>query len=127
MLASSVLFRQKLAETKPLADLLKDNPSGQGKKIQAVFGIETRLDKERAIKLVKNAAISSWHPIGTCAMLPCAEGGVVDHCLRVYGTRGLRVVDASVMPMHVKGNIASLVYAIAEKAADLIREDMRTE
>lgn len=58
-------------------------------------------------------------------MMPKSENGVVNERLVVYGTRNLRVVDASIMPMHVQGNIMNLVYAIAEKAADLIKEDWR--
>lgn len=58
------------------------------------------------------------HILGTCAM-----GQVVDERLRVKGVAGLRVVDASIIPAQVAGNIVSTVYAIAEKAADMIKDD----
>ena len=57
-----------------------------------------------------------YHPVGTCAM-----GSVVDAELRVEGVEGLRVVDASVMPMVPRGNTNAPVIAIAERASDLIR------
>ena len=57
-----------------------------------------------------------FHPVGTCAM-----GAVVDAELRVHGTDGLRVVDASVMPTIPRGNTNAPAIMIAEKAADLIR------
>jgi 4-pyridoxate dehydrogenase len=62
------------------------------------------------------------HPAGTCRM-----GGdrdpdrVVDQELRVIGTTGLRIIDASVMPDLVGGNINAAVIMIAEKASDMIR------
>jgi choline dehydrogenase len=57
-----------------------------------------------------------YHPVGTCAM-----GGVVDAELRVNGVEGLRVVDASVMPVVPRGNTNAPTIAIAERASDLIR------
>lgn len=54
-------------------------------------------------------------------MLPRDKGGVVDNQCKVYGTTNVRVVDASIFPTHVQGNIVSLVYAVAEKASDIIK------
>jgi choline dehydrogenase len=52
------------------------------------------------------------------------EDAVVDEQLRVRGVQGLRVVDASVMPVAPRGNTNAPTIAIAERAADLIREGM---
>ncbi|KAL2129298.1 hypothetical protein VTI74DRAFT_7960 [Chaetomium olivicolor] len=64
---------------------------------------------------------SSFHPIGTAAMMPRHLGGVVDEKLLVYGVKCLSVVDASVMPDLPGSYTQQTVYAIAEKAADLIK------
>lgn len=61
---------------------------------------------------------SVWHYCGTVAM-----GDALDSRLRVKGAERLRVVDASVFPSHVSGNIMSSVYMVAERAADIIKED----
>lgn len=64
-----------------------------------------------------------FHPAGTCAMMPRTMGGVVDARLRVHGVDNLRIADASIMPLIVASHLQSTVYAIAEKAADLLKED----
>ncbi|KAI1762008.1 putative GMC oxidoreductase [Hypoxylon sp. FL1150] len=75
--------------------------------------------------LQSNLSPSEFHPSGTCAMMPKELGGVVDESLRVYGVKNLRVVDASIMPTLPGANTCQSVYAIAEKAVDLIKADMR--
>jgi choline dehydrogenase/4-pyridoxate dehydrogenase len=72
--------------------------------------------------LIRATGITVHHPIGTCRMGAAADPlAVVDSSLRVRGVDDLRVVDASVMPDLVGGNINAPVIMIAEKAADLIR------
>jgi choline dehydrogenase-like flavoprotein len=58
-------------------------------------------------------------------MAPREKGGVVDERLRVHGVKNLRVVDASIFPLVPRGNVITSVYAVAEKAADMLREDWR--
>lgn len=48
-------------------------------------------------------------------------GGVVDAELRVYGTANVRVVDGSVLPLQVSGHPTATLYAMSERAADIIR------
>jgi choline dehydrogenase-like flavoprotein len=70
---------------------------------------------------IRGFATSSWqHPTSSCSMLKRELGGVVDSQLRVYGVRGLRIVDASVFPMAVGGHTSSTVYAVAEKVTDIL-------
>lgn len=118
ILARHVQYTEKLVATEPLASLLKKG----GRRIPAEKHVDT-LDEAR--RLGPQTITSNFHPTGTCAMMPKELGGVVNERLIVHGTSNLRVVDASIMPLEPRGNIQSSVYAIAERAADLIREDMR--
>lgn len=51
-------------------------------------------------------------------------GGVVDPNLKVYGTSNVRVVDASVLPIQISGHLTATLYAIAERASDIIKQSL---
>jgi choline dehydrogenase len=84
-------------------------------------GPATETDKQ-ILNFVREYGQTIFHPVGTCSMGPGAND-VVDERLRVYGTSGLRVVDASIVPLLVSGNTNATAVMIAEKAADMIRAD----
>lgn len=78
--------------------------------------------EEDMLEFVRRNGSSIFHPVGTCKMGHGPEA-VVDERLRVHGVDGLRVVDASIMPTLISGNTNAPAMMIAEKAADLIKED----
>lgn len=116
ILARHAQYMLTIATTEPFCSTIL-KAGGKRKGEDAYF---TSLGEAK--KFVRRA-LSMWHPTSTCAMLPRENGGVVTERLRVYGTRNLRIVDASVMPIIPRANIQSSVYAVAERAADIIKED----
>ncbi len=103
-------------------------PKGDG----ALFGGGDRarpaclLSEEAFGEFARTAGTNVFHPVGTCKMGTDAMA-VVDPRLRVYGIRGLRVIDASVMPTVTTGNTNAPTIMIGEKGAAMIREDARAE
>ena len=81
---------------------------------------EAAQSDEQIDAFVRERGESAYHPCGTCKM-GTDEAAVVDGELRVHGLEGLRVVDASVMPSIVSGNLNAPTIMIAEKAADMIK------
>jgi choline dehydrogenase len=64
------------------------------------------------------------HPVGTCAMMRRDLGGVVDGRTRLYGSKNVRIVDASIMPTQISAHLSSTLYGMAEKAADMIKSGL---
>ncbi|EKC0359405.1 choline dehydrogenase [Escherichia coli] len=82
-------------------------------------GVECQTD-EQLDEFVRNHAETAFHPCGTCKM-GYDEMSVVDGEGRVHGLEGLRVVDASIMPQIITGNLNATTIMIGEKIADMIR------
>ncbi|KAJ5655985.1 Glucose-methanol-choline oxidoreductase [Penicillium longicatenatum] len=114
LMARQMQFVEQISTTGPFAALLKPG-------IRQPENARDLSDLEHVKEIVKERLFTCFHPAGSCAMLPKEIGGVVDSNLKVYGTRNLRVVDASVFPLETSGNIQATVYAVAERAADLIK------
>ncbi|KAJ3549123.1 hypothetical protein NM688_g5215 [Phlebia brevispora] len=84
----------------------------------------TREDDEAIERYVRKLTATCWHSLGTCAMKPRAERGVVDSKLNVYGTKSLKVVDMSICPSNVGANTYSTALVVGEKAAVIIADEL---
>lgn len=135
VMAKALRWGDRICQTEPLAKLIRTRvfpPPTNG----------TKTEDEVYEEFVSNYTVTDWHrmfsiqdslsklliihaAVGTCAMGE-ADGinaGVVNDMLQVHGVHALRVVDASIMPLQVGAHIQATVYAIAEKAADMIIDD----
>ena len=101
---------RRIARTPPLADYVAE---------EVLPGAKATSDEEW-LAFCREAGETVFHPASTCSL-----GAVVDARLKVKGVAGLRVIDASVMPAVPSGNINAAVIAVAEKGADLVKEDAR--
>lgn len=117
----------KLADTEPLASEI--HSAFDFKKPESFAHFRGRgefkdFDDATIDELFRDSAFTIYHPTGTAKMGPRSDVlAVVDSRLKVHGISGLRIVDASVMPIIVRGHPQAPVVAIAEKAADLILQD----
>jgi choline dehydrogenase len=85
---------------------------------EVVPGADLTSDDE-ILDWVKQAAETTYHPVGTCKM-GSDPMAVVDAQLHVHGIAGLRVADASIMPTLTSGNTNAPSIMIGEKAADMV-------
>ncbi|KAG8743828.1 hypothetical protein FRC10_011376 [Ceratobasidium sp. 414] len=110
-MVEAVKFGLTISQTQPLASAIvgrQDPPPGV-------------VSDADIADYVKSYVESVYHPIGTAALAPRSSGGVVGPNLKVYGTTNVRVVDASVIPLHMGTHITRTVYGIGEKAAAMIK------
>lgn len=93
-----------------------------------VADIEYSDDDDRLIEdWIRDNLNTTWHSLGTCAMKPREQGGVVDASLNVYGVRGLKVADLSMVPENVGANTNNTALAVGEKAAAIIGHELGIE
>ena len=109
-MVAGIRWNRRILAAKAFTDVL-------GEELAPGTGAQT--DDELA-EYIRRTASTVWHPVGTCKMGTDAMA-VVDPSLRVRGIESLRVVDASIMPTMISGNINAPTMMIAEKASDLIR------
>ncbi|KAJ6593509.1 alcohol oxidase [Mycena capillaripes] len=122
-------FCRKILEQEPLKRLLTPTEVNPGPDVKT---------NEQVSEYLKSSLTSSWRElyaeefidllkpvfedtVGSCSMLPLTDGGVVDNNLKVYHTTNIRVVDVSIIPLHVGAHLQATAYALGELAADLIK------
>ncbi|KAI0124825.1 glucose oxidase [Xylariales sp. AK1849] len=104
----------KLWHTKPLSDLIDSS---------ADASLPRNATDAEWTSYIRKTVSTVWHAIGTCVMMPRELGGVVDPKVRVYGTRNVRIVDAFIIPVQMSGHPTATLYALAERASELIKDD----
>jgi choline dehydrogenase-like flavoprotein len=111
-----------LAVFRKMRELFATEPIAKRINMETVPGAATDDDDEIVQTSAFDRGYCGYHAVGTCAMGPSDED-VVDSSLRVRGVDGLRIIDCSVMPTMVAGNLNGPIMAMAWHAADLILAD----
>ncbi|KAI0481500.1 GMC oxidoreductase [Xylaria cf. heliscus] len=105
---------QKYWDTKPISSLV-------GGSVSPAEGVlPPNATDEQWTSYISDSLMPNHHPIGTASMMSRELGGVVDSTLKVYGTKNVRVVDASILPLQFSGHLTATLYAVAERAAEII-------
>jgi choline dehydrogenase len=110
VMVSAMAFNQKILDTPAIQAL---QPT--------YLDVPRDADADTLGNILRVEVGTEYHYSGTAAMLPRNLGGVVDNNLLVYGTDNLRVVDTSIHPMVPGAHLQAVAYAVAEKAADIIK------
>ncbi|KAL1840122.1 hypothetical protein VTJ49DRAFT_778 [Mycothermus thermophilus] len=115
-LVTLLKFARRLAQTPAVRELWE---------VEYEPGVDVVQTDEDWKAYIRNTTETVFHPTGTAAMRPRKDGGVVDARLTVYGTANLKVVDASIMPVQISAHPQTIVYGIAEKAAEIMIAEHR--
>ncbi|TRM57031.1 hypothetical protein BD626DRAFT_560546 [Schizophyllum amplum] len=120
-LIDTVRFVRKVVNTDPINSKLAKK---DGKVIEVNPGADKQTDEEIGDWLKKYAA-TTYHTSSCLSMLPRERGGCVDTSLKVYGTSNIRCVDLSIFPINFAAHPIATIYAVAEKAADIIKAEAK--
>lgn len=115
VMVGGLKIADRISRTPPLADVVHSR----------LYLPAAQMDDARWQDWARATGRTTYHPVGTCAMGTDPQRAVVDARLKVHGIEGLRVIDASVMPLIVSGNTAAATTMIGEKGASLVLEDCR--
>ncbi|EER37452.1 choline dehydrogenase [Histoplasma capsulatum H143] len=115
-LASFIAFTRRYFKTNALADMQPQEVS-PGEDAQTEDEIIAKLAAGGPLSLSPSFA----HPSSSCPMMPKNKGGCVGADLRVHGTRKLSIIDASILPIIPSAHLQATMYAVAEKASDIIK------
>ncbi|MBE1283754.1 MAG: choline dehydrogenase [Rhodobacteraceae bacterium] len=116
-IVKGIQIARKIAQVEPLkSHITEEHAPGSG------VGMD---DYDATLDWARKTAVTIYHPTGTCKM-GIDNRAVVDPRLRVRGVAGLRVADASIMPLIVSGNTNAPAIMIGEKVSDMVLEDARS-
>lgn len=113
VMVDSLRIIDTIARTRPLADIIEG----------AVYPLGDPPTDAQLETWARQTGRTTYHPTSTCTMGVDPRTSVVDPQLKVHGIEGLRVIDASIMPLIVSGNTAAAATMIGEKGADLVLAD----
>lgn len=114
VLFESLKFTRRMFDTKSVSSL---------EPVEVTPGANYTEKESTIQRLISSGALMPTfaHPSCSCPMMPKELGGVVDSKLRVYGTKKLSIVDASILPVIPAAHLQATMYTVAEKAADIIK------
>jgi choline dehydrogenase-like flavoprotein len=124
-LATDYDRKTMVAVVRRIRDVFEHSPLAEHVDHETMPGANVQSDDELVDSFIKTGATGS-HAVATCAMGP-GDDDIVDDQLRVRGVEGLRIVDCSIMPTMISGNLTGPILAMAGRAADLILDTQPAE
>ncbi|CAI2169797.1 19038_t:CDS:2 [Funneliformis geosporum] len=120
---SSLKLSREILKQPPLSTVWGVKELGFNDEFGKWCSVDEEMSDEDWERYIRGKSYTSFHPCGTVKMAPESQGGCVNHRLQVYGTKNLRVVDASIFPIVPNGNTNAPVAMAAWRASRIIKED----
>ncbi|CAI2169856.1 14435_t:CDS:2 [Funneliformis geosporum] len=124
---SSLKLLREIIKQPPLSTVWAVKEIGLNDEFGKWCSVGEEMSDEDWERYIREKTSTASHTCGTVKMAPESQGGCVNHRLQVYGTKNLRVVDASIIPFIPNTNTNAPVAMIAWRASKLIEEDYRNK